>query len=108
MDGTGWWTAGVRPHVDAHGALVYTFTAWQAVFAAICAMMALYALARLAARLLARERPMTVEAISLFLGYSAAQGIIALAVTRGFRLKATFTVTVSRPWHPAASVTVRI
>jgi cytochrome c oxidase subunit I+III len=86
LDWNGWWTAGVRPEVDAHGALVYAFFSWQAVFVTICVMMALYALARFGARLLVRERPMTLEAISLFCGYTAVQGAITLGITRGFPL----------------------
>jgi cytochrome c oxidase subunit I+III len=78
------WNAGIRPQTDAHGALVFAFLSWQGVFVAIVAMMALYALARLAAGLLARDRPMTIESIALFLAYSGAQGAIGLLVTRGF------------------------
>ncbi len=86
LDWNAWWTAGVRPEVDAHGALVYAFFSWQAVFVAICVMMALYALVRFGAGLLVRERPMTLEAISLFCGYTAVQGAITLGITRGFPL----------------------
>lgn len=79
-----WWEDGVRPQTDARGALVYAFASWQAVFAAVCVMMGLYAIARLLAGLMSRDRPMTLEAISLFLVYSAIQGAIGLAITRGF------------------------
>jgi cytochrome c oxidase subunit I+III len=84
FDGFNWWINGVRPQADAHGALAYAFLAWQGLFVIVSAMMALYAFARLAAGLLARERPMTMESISLFLGYTAAQGVATLLVTRGF------------------------
>jgi cytochrome c oxidase subunit I+III len=86
LDGIAWWNAGLRPQTDAHGALVYAFLSWQAFFAAISAMMAVYALARLLAGLLVPERPMTMEAIVLFVSYSAWQGIVAVALTRGFLL----------------------
>ncbi len=86
VDAQDWWSAGVRPHVNSHGALVYAFMSWQAVFVAICVTMGLYALARLATGLLVSERPMTVEAIALFAAYTAIQGAIGLAITRGFPL----------------------
>jgi hypothetical protein len=47
-------------------------------------MMALYALARLAAGLLSIERPMTMQSIVLFLGYTAVQGALSLGLTRSF------------------------
>jgi cytochrome c oxidase subunit I+III len=78
------WNAGVRPQTDAYAALIFAFLSWQGVFVAVVMMMALYALARLAAGLLVRERPMTIESIALFLSYAAAQGAVGLLVARGF------------------------
>jgi cytochrome c oxidase subunit I+III len=86
MDGLGWWSAGIRPQANAHGALVYAFAAWQAVFVGVCALMACFAIARFVAGFLVRDRPMTIEALSLFLGYTALQGVAGLAITRGFPL----------------------
>jgi len=86
IDGLAWWNGGLRPQTDAYGALVYAFVSWQAVFVAVSALMALYALARLLTRLLVVERPMTIEAISLFLIYTSVQGAVGIALTRGFPL----------------------
>ncbi len=83
-----WRAAGLDPELHAHGALVAAFLAWDASFAAISAMMALYLLARLIAGLLARERPATMECVSLFLTYSAVQAAIAIVMTRLFPLAA--------------------
>jgi cytochrome c oxidase subunit I+III len=79
---------GLSPQANAHGGLVFAFLSWQGVFIAICAMMALYALARLAAGLLSTERPMTMQSVALFIGYTAAQGAVCLLITRGFALLA--------------------
>jgi cytochrome c oxidase subunit I+III len=84
LDGMAWWSAGLRPQTDAHGALVYAFASWQAVFVAICVLMSLYVVARLVAGLLRRDQPMTMQAICLFLAYTAVQGVIGIAITRGF------------------------
>ena len=84
LDAVTVWNAGVRPQTDAYGALMFAFLSWQGVFVAVVAMMALYALARLAAGLLVRERPMTIESIAIFMAYTAAQGAVGLLVARGF------------------------
>jgi cytochrome c oxidase subunit I+III len=84
LDAVTVWNSGIRPQMDAYGALVFAFLCWQGVFVAVVAMMALYILARLAAGLLVRERPMSLESVILFMSYSAAQGAIALLFTRGF------------------------
>ncbi len=82
------WSEGIRPQTNAHGALVFSFLAWQGVFVVVSIMMAVYALVRFAAGLLVRERPMTIESIGLFLAYTAAQGAIGLLITRGFPMLA--------------------
>ena len=74
----------VRPETNAYGAITFAFLSWQGLFATVVAMMALYLMARLAAGLLVRERPMTLESVVLFMSYSAAQGAVGLLVTRGF------------------------
>ncbi len=84
LDAVTVWNAGVRPQVDAYGALVFAFLSWQGAFIAVVAMMALYLLARLAAGLLVRARPMTLESVVIFTTYTAAQGMVALLLTRGF------------------------
>jgi cytochrome c oxidase subunit I+III len=88
IDSQDWWTAGLRPQTDVHGALVYALLSWQGVFVVISVLMGLYAVCRLIAGLLVAERPMTVEAISLFLAYAAAQGAVSIALSRGFPMLA--------------------
>ncbi|HET9229936.1 MAG TPA: cbb3-type cytochrome c oxidase subunit I [Vitreimonas sp.] len=83
---TAWRAHGLRPELSSHDALVATFLSWDAVFVAVVAMMALYALARRFAGLLAPERAMTMQCISLFTIYTAAQALIALFITRIFPL----------------------
>jgi cytochrome c oxidase subunit I+III len=61
LDAAAVWNSGVRPQTDAYGALVFAFLSWQGVFVAVTTMMGLFLLARLAAGLLVRERPMTME-----------------------------------------------
>jgi len=81
-----WRERGLDPELTSHNALVATFLVWDGLFAAIAALMALYLTARLFAGLLARERPATMESVSLFAAYAAAQALISLLVTRAFPL----------------------
>lgn len=81
-----WMARDLDPQLNAHNALVATFLSFEAVFVSISLLMALYGLARLAAGLLARERPATMESISLFISYSAAQALAGLVITRLFPL----------------------
>lgn len=81
---TSWRAHGLQPELFSHDALIATFLSWEAVFAAIVAMMALYVLARRLAGLLAPERPMTIQCVSLFMGYAALQALVALLITRIF------------------------
>jgi cytochrome c oxidase subunit I+III len=84
LDAAALWNADIRPQTDAYGALMFAFLSWQGVFAVVVVMMAFFAAARLAAGLLVRERPMTIESIALFMTYTAAQGAVGLLVARGF------------------------
>jgi cytochrome c oxidase subunit I+III len=77
---------GLEPQRTSHDALVATFLAWDGLFVVIVALMALYVVARLAAGLLARERPATIESVSLFVTYTALQALFALVITRIFPL----------------------
>jgi cytochrome c oxidase subunit I+III len=93
--GVGWfisfdnWTARpFAPQLHSHDALIATFLSWDALFVGVVALMALYALARRRAGLLAPERPATIECIALFTGYSAAQMLIGLTLTRLFPMAA--------------------
>jgi hypothetical protein len=83
------WTAPpFAPQLHSHDALIATFLSWDALFVGVVALMALYALARRRAGLLAPERPATIECIALFTGYSAAQMLIGLTLTRLFPMAA--------------------
>jgi cytochrome c oxidase subunit I+III len=85
---TSWTAIGLDPELNSHNALVATFLAWDGAFLAVAALMVLYLPARLAAGLLARERPATIESVSLFTTYTALQAIVTLAITRAFPLAA--------------------
>jgi cytochrome c oxidase subunit I+III len=82
IDGLSIWGAGLRPQADSYAATVFAFLSWQGIFAIVTLAMALYAIARLAAGMLSRARPMTVESICLFMGYSAMQGIASILLVR--------------------------
>ena len=83
-----WYTRPFAPQLHSHDALIATFLSWDAIFVGVVALMALYALARRKAGLLAPERPATIECIALFTGYSAAQMLIGLTLTRLFPMAA--------------------
>jgi hypothetical protein len=60
--------------------------AWEAIFVGVSVLMAAYLIVRWAAGLLVIERRATIEAVRLFIGYAAAQALIALGFTRAFAL----------------------
>ena len=82
------WRADLAPELNSHDALIAMFLSWEAMFAAISLMMALYLVARWWAGLLVSERPATMESVSLFVAYAAGQTLIALLLTRPFPLAA--------------------
>lgn len=82
----GWRGAGLKPELSSHDAVVAVFLAWDGVFVVIAALMALYCLARLAAGLLDRRQPATMQCVSLFLGYAALQMLVGVLLTRTFAL----------------------
>lgn len=81
-----WRALGLDPELTSHNALVAMFLAWDAAFLGVTVIMALYALTRFSAGLLVRERPATIESISLFTTYAAIQALIGLVITRVFPL----------------------
>jgi len=81
-----WHAHGLEPELGAHDALIAMFLSWEGVFACVVVLMALFALARKAAGLLAPERTASIESISLFTSFAAAQALVALIVTRIFPL----------------------
>jgi cytochrome c oxidase subunit I+III len=82
LDAATVWASGLRPQTSAFTALVFAFLSWQGVFVAVSAIMALVCIARVLAGLASRSRPMTLECVGLFLGYSGAQAIVQLVLTR--------------------------
>jgi cytochrome c oxidase subunit I+III len=81
-----WRMLELDPQINSHNALVATFLAWDGLFLAITALMALYVAARWVTGLLAAERPATIESVSLFTTYAAVQSLVALVMTRAFPL----------------------
>lgn len=81
-DAANWWASGLRPELTAQGAIVYGILAHQASLIAVCLIMAAYALARAARRLISRPRNVMLDIVVLFMGYTALQGLVAAIVTR--------------------------
>ncbi|CAN7370394.1 cbb3-type cytochrome c oxidase subunit I [Brevundimonas sp. LjRoot202] len=79
-----WRATGLRPEVNTQGATVYAFLAWQGVFAAVVALMGLYAVLRWLAGHVRTDRPSTYDLIALFIVFSAGQGAFVTLLTRLF------------------------
>ena len=84
VDLTAWLDSGLRPKVNTQGATVYAFLSWQGLFAAIAALMGLYAVLRWLAGHVGADRPSTYDLIALFIVFSAGQGAFATLLTRLF------------------------
>ena len=84
LDLGGWMATGLTPQVSGQGATVFYFLSWQGFFVFTSAIMGLYALLRWISGHVEAQRPSTFQLIGLFLGYTAAQGIISVLVTRLF------------------------
>ena len=84
VDLAAWLDSGLRPEVNTQGATVYAFLSWQGLFAAIVALMGLYALLRWLAGHVRADRPSTYDLIALFIVFSAGQGAFATLLTRLF------------------------
>jgi len=76
--------AAMSPAESSYGALVHTFTGFQAFYAAAAIAMALYAMARRYAGLLDAVRRNAFDALMLFWHYCTVQGVAGLAVVHGF------------------------
>ncbi|MBW0149977.1 MAG: hypothetical protein KXJ53_02095 [Phenylobacterium sp.] len=79
-----WLATGLRPGASGQGATVYAFLAWQGFFAAVVALMGVYAVLRWLAGHVKPDRPSTFDLIGLFIGYSAGQGAFAALLIRLF------------------------
>jgi cytochrome c oxidase subunit I+III len=78
------WEAGLRPRTHAHPASSYAIVVFQALHAAVSALMAVYVAARQWAGLLSRERRVTFDNARLFILYTCAQGTAGLVLLHGF------------------------
>ncbi|MNL38897.1 hypothetical protein D3C87_1611420 [compost metagenome] len=65
----------MRPEASSQGASVYALLSWAGTFAVIGGLMGLYVVLRRLFGRLVPERPSTVDLISLFLAFTAAQAI---------------------------------
>ncbi|MNS07053.1 hypothetical protein D3C86_664540 [compost metagenome] len=84
VEGRAWWTTGLRPDISSQGASVYALLSWAGTFAAVGGLMGLYIVLRRLFGRLAAERPSTVDLISLFLVFTAAQSIGVILLVRLF------------------------
>ncbi len=80
MDFLSWSDTPLRLTAGAHGALVFAFLSWQAMFAAI-AVVSVYVLLRWVFGHVAPERPATVQLAGLFIAYAGAQGAASALLT---------------------------
>jgi cytochrome c oxidase subunit I+III len=84
LEGRAWWATGLRPEASSQGASVYALLSWAGTFAAIGGLMGFYVMLRRLFGRLAAERPATVDLISLFLAFTAAQAIGVILLVRLF------------------------
>jgi cytochrome c oxidase subunit I+III len=70
----------MRPQETSYAAAVYMITALQAFFVATVTIMGLYTLARSLADKIGEQRRVTFDNTRLLAYYTAAQGVVALAV----------------------------
>ncbi|MGH8771669.1 MAG: hypothetical protein ACREV2_10900, partial [Burkholderiales bacterium] len=69
---------------SGYGAAVYMVLGLQGFFVSVVTIMAGYVLARSLCGLLTSERRATFDNTMLFMCYTVAQGLIALALVHGF------------------------
>jgi cytochrome c oxidase subunit I+III len=84
VDLAAWRATGLRPEVNTQGATVYAFLSWQGFFAAVVALMGLYAVLRWLAGHVRADRPSTYDLIAVFIVFSAGQGAFVTLLTRLF------------------------
>jgi cytochrome c oxidase subunit I+III len=78
------WQTGLRPHMSAYGAVVYTIIGLQGVFVVSVSVMGLYTIARSWCGLLDGQRRATFDSTMLLWHYTVAQGLIGLALVHTF------------------------
>jgi cytochrome c oxidase subunit I+III len=79
-----WWASGLPPEANAQGAMVYAFASWQGFFAAIVALMGLYAVGRRLAGHAGARQTASYDLIALFIIYTAGQGLVSTLLVRLF------------------------
>jgi len=84
VDLRAWLASGLRPEVSAQGATVFALLSWHGFFAAVSALMGLYAVLRWLAGHAVADRPSTWDVIGIFLVYSAGQGTFVALLPRLF------------------------
>lgn len=84
LDLSAWHATGLDPTVNAQGATVYAFMAWQGFFVSVAGLMGLFLLLRWMAGLVRADCPSTVDLIALFVAYTAGQGAFAGLLLRLF------------------------
>jgi cytochrome c oxidase subunit I+III len=80
----GHWSAGLRPHDNSYGAMVYLGGALSAQLVFAVFIMSLFAVARHFAGRLDRVRRASLETTSLLLYYTVGQAILGLVLVHGF------------------------
>ncbi|HEX5650949.1 MAG TPA: cbb3-type cytochrome c oxidase subunit I [Steroidobacteraceae bacterium] len=80
--------AGIDARRHAYGAAVHALLAWQGLHVALVAIVTVYVLARLRAGLLGREHRVTFDTLRLLWLYTAAQGLVTIAVVHSPRIVA--------------------
>lgn len=78
------WQSGLRPQASGHAAMVYANAVLQAQLAAAVAVMAGFALYRIASGQIDGVRRVVFDNLALLWGYTVGQGLIGLALTHGF------------------------
>jgi cytochrome c oxidase subunit I+III len=78
------WRTGLRPHSDAHGAMVYMAAFLQAQLTLAVAIMAGFAVARSLAGHLDRKRRVVFDNLGLLYHYTVGQSLLGLLLVHGF------------------------
>ncbi len=78
------WQSGLRPQVSAYAAAVYAVAGLQAAFAALAGVMGVFTVARSLAGRLTATRRAAFDTTMMMWRYTAAQGLVALALVHVF------------------------
>ncbi|WP_186420521.1 cytochrome c oxidase subunit I [Bosea sp. CS1GBMeth4] len=78
------WASGLRPQASGHAALVYANAVLQGQLAGAVAVMAGFALSRIATGQVDGTRRVVFDNLALLWAYAVGQGAVGLALTQGF------------------------